>query len=46
MTIGAAGFTPSFAAVAAFPLVAAVIVPVAAERTAADPDHPAAAPAR
>ncbi|WP_327000452.1 MFS transporter [Dactylosporangium sp. NBC_01737] len=32
--IGAAGFAPSYAVVAAFPLIAAVIVPVAAERTA------------
>ena len=35
VAIGAAGFAPSYAVVAAFPLIAAVIVPVAAERTAA-----------
>jgi hypothetical protein len=46
LTIGAAGFAPSFAAVAALPVIAAMIVPVAAERTADDPDRPAAAPAR
>ncbi|WP_155371069.1 MFS transporter [Catellatospora vulcania] len=34
MAIGAADFAPSFAVVAAFPLIAAVIVPVAAERAA------------
>jgi sugar phosphate permease len=36
LAIGSAGFAASFAVVAAFPLVAAVLVPVAAER-AADP---------
>jgi sugar phosphate permease len=35
LAIGAIGYGPSFAAVAAFPLVAAAFVPVAAERTAA-----------
>ncbi|WP_410811042.1 MFS transporter [Micromonospora sp. 067-2] len=34
VAIGAAGFAPAFAVVAAFPLVAAILVPVAAERTA------------
>ncbi|WP_162908175.1 MFS transporter, partial [Allorhizocola rhizosphaerae] len=34
LTIAASGFAPSFAVVAAFPLVAALLVPVAAERTA------------
>jgi hypothetical protein len=34
LAIGAVGFAPSFAVVAAFPLIAAVLVPVAAERTA------------
>ncbi|MEU4624950.1 MFS transporter [Actinoplanes sp. NPDC023801] len=33
MTIGAAGFAPSFAVVAAFPLIAALLVPVASEQT-------------
>jgi sugar phosphate permease len=42
LTIGAAGFGASFAVVALFPLVAAVIVPVSAERAAA---AQAAAPA-
>ncbi|WP_250031394.1 MFS transporter [Paractinoplanes maris] len=34
LAIGAAGFAPSFAVIAAFPLVAALIVPVAGERSA------------
>ncbi|MEV8517382.1 MFS transporter [Dactylosporangium sp. NPDC051484] len=34
LAIGAAGFAPSFAVVAALPLVAAILVPVTAERTA------------
>ncbi|MER7005315.1 MFS transporter [Dactylosporangium sp. NPDC000555] len=34
VTIGAAGFAPSFALVAAFPLIAAMLVPVTAERSA------------
>jgi sugar phosphate permease len=34
LAIGAAGFAPSFAVVAAFPIIAAILVPVAAERTA------------
>ncbi|WP_211277662.1 MFS transporter [Couchioplanes caeruleus] len=43
LAIGATGFAPSFAVVAAFPLVAAMVVPVAAERaaTAAQAGHPA-----
>jgi sugar phosphate permease len=32
LAIGAAGFAPSFAVVAVFPLIAAILVPVAAER--------------
>ncbi|MEH1101177.1 MFS transporter [Micromonospora sp. CPCC 205561] len=34
LAVGTAGFAPSFAVVAAFPLVAALLVPVAAERSA------------
>lgn len=34
VAIGAAGFAPSFAVVAAVPLIAAIVVPVAAERKA------------
>ncbi len=34
LAIGAAGFAPSFAVVAAFPLIAVMLVPVAAERIA------------
>jgi MFS family permease len=37
LAIGAVGYGASFAAVAAFPLVAAALVPVAAERTAPGP---------
>jgi sugar phosphate permease len=40
LVIGAAGFGLSFAAVAVFPLVAAVLVPIAAERTAAARTEP------
>lgn len=41
LAIGAAGFASSFAVVAVFPLIAAMLVPVAAERisTAAQPDE-------
>ncbi|MEJ3744311.1 MFS transporter [Actinomycetes bacterium KLBMP 9797] len=40
LVIGAAGFGPSFAAVAAFPLVAAALVPMAAERRSAAIQRP------
>jgi MFS family permease len=42
LVIGAAGFAPSFAVVAAFPLIAAIFVPVVAERTSAvdQPERP------
>jgi hypothetical protein len=56
LAIGAVGYGASFAAVAAFPLVAALFVPVAAERAAATgrraasgsvlPPAPASAPER
>jgi len=46
LTIGWAGFAPSFAVVAAFPLVAALFVPVRAERPEpAEPGAVRAAPA-
>jgi len=42
VAIGAHGYGASFAVVAAFPLLAALFVPVSAERTAARPAAPAA----
>jgi hypothetical protein len=46
LAIGAAGFGPSFAAVAAFPIVAAMLVPVAAERASAVSQRRRADPAQ
>jgi sugar phosphate permease len=43
LTIGAAGFGLSFATVAVFPLLAALLLPIAAERAAAGPADRAAA---
>jgi sugar phosphate permease len=38
VAVGAAGFAPAFAVVAAFPLIAALLVPVAAEQTGNEDD--------